>query len=116
MAWADVTDQATHSRSLGHEAVRLAAYDIIYGRIGQARLASPSREDLINLVRNNASRGLKRWTHETEPRTRKSAVARWDIENEYHVQNLLWAILAPVFPDVDDERKFALHRTRQTAR
>jgi hypothetical protein len=51
----------------------------------------------------NASRGLKRWTYETEPRTPKSAVARWDIENEYHVQNLLWTILAPVFPDVDDE-------------
>jgi hypothetical protein len=101
-AWTSVTEQSPHPHALGRDAVRLAAFDAIYGRIGQVRLASPSREDLINLIRN-ASRGLKRWTYETEPRTPKSAVARWDIENEYHVQNLLWTILAPVFPDVDDE-------------
>ena len=40
---------------------------------------------------------------EIAPRTRRSAVARWDIENEYHVQNLLWAVLAPLFLDVNDE-------------
>ena len=46
---------------------------------------------------------MKRWTFETESRTPKSAVARWDVENEYHVQNLLWTVLAPVFPDLEDE-------------
>jgi hypothetical protein len=25
------------------------------------------------------------------------------IDNEYHVQNMLWVILAPIFPDLDDE-------------
>jgi hypothetical protein len=101
-AWAAVADQTPYPHGLGRDAVRLAAFEIIYGRIGQVRLASPTREDLITLLRN-ASRGLKRWTYESVPRTSKSAVARWDVENEYHVQNFLWAILAPVFGDVDDE-------------
>jgi hypothetical protein len=46
---------------------------------------------------------MGRWTFELEKRTVNSAVARWDVENEYHVQNLLWAVLAPLFPDIDDE-------------
>jgi hypothetical protein len=102
-AWAAVAHQASYQPAPGRDAIRLAAFDIIYSRIGQVRLASPSRQDLISLMRN-ASRGLKRWTYETEPRTPKSAIARWDVENEYHVQNFLWAVLAPVFPDVDDEK------------
>ena len=28
---------------------------------------------------------------------------RWDIENEYHLQSLLWAVFAPIFDDLDDE-------------
>lgn len=28
---------------------------------------------------------------------------RWDIQHEYHVQSLLWAILRPVFPGLEDE-------------
>jgi hypothetical protein len=27
----------------------------------------------------------------------------WDVQNEYHVQNLLWVLFAPVFPDLEDE-------------
>ncbi len=48
---------------------------------------------------------LRRWTWEDQPRTtRRGAQARkWYIDNEYHVQNLLWMILAPIFPDLKDE-------------
>ena len=28
---------------------------------------------------------------------------QWDVQNEYHVQNLLYAVLAPLFPDLNDE-------------
>ena len=27
--------------------------------------------------------------------------SRWDVDNEYHVQDMLWVILAPVLPDFD---------------
>src|SRR5262249_2775445 len=46
---------------------------------------------------------LRPWTWEDKARTPTSANPRWDVENEYHVQNLLWTVMAPVFPDVDDE-------------
>lgn len=48
--------------------------------------------------------GLKRWTwEEGKGRTRNSDPIKWPIENEYHVQNLLYALLAPVFDDIADE-------------
>jgi hypothetical protein len=101
-AWSSATHLSRQKNTPGRDAVRLSVFDIILGRVGQVRLASPTREDLISLLRN-VSRGFKRWTYEDKPRTPKSEIGRWDVENEYHVQNLLWAIIAPVFADVDDE-------------
>lgn len=48
---------------------------------------------------------LQHWCWEEKPRTRKAGAkaVKWDIQNEYHVQDLLWTILAPVFPDLEDE-------------
>ena len=48
--------------------------------------------------------GLKRWTWEEEKgRTRNSDPVKWLIENEYHAQNLLYVLLAPIFDDIADE-------------
>ena len=48
--------------------------------------------------------GLMRWTWEEDKgRTRNSDPVKWPIENEYHVQNLLYALLAPIFDDIADE-------------
>ncbi len=48
--------------------------------------------------------GLKRWTWEEEKgRTRNSKPVQWLIDNEYHVQNLLYVLLAPTFDDIADE-------------
>tara|TARA_R110001599_G_C12263746_1_gene660630 strand:- start:1073 stop:2230 length:1158 start_codon:yes stop_codon:yes gene_type:complete len=48
--------------------------------------------------------GLKRWTSEKDKgRTRNSKPVNWLIENEYHVQNLLYVVLAPIFDDIADE-------------
>jgi hypothetical protein len=38
---------------------------------------------------------MKRWRWDDK--------IRWKIENEYHVQDLLWIILAPLFADLEDE-------------
>lgn len=101
-AWLASVQSCAIENVSGLDAVRLAAFDIISARLGQVRLASPTREDLVTLLRN-VSRAFKRWPYEEKPRTPRSAIARWDVENEYHVQSLLWAILAPVLSDVDDE-------------
>jgi hypothetical protein len=73
----------------------------------QAANAIPTQatvEDLITLLRAVPS-GLRRWTWEDRPRTKRrgATAVKWDVQNEYHVQNLLWALLAPIFPDLEDE-------------
>ncbi len=66
------------------------------------RTGANSIEDVATVLRG-AARSMRRWVWESKPRTPRSAVTRWGIENEYHVQDFLWVILAPIFPDLDDE-------------
>lgn len=47
--------------------------------------------------------GLKRWTWEDARRTRGAEPVKWRVENEYHVQNLLYILLGPIFNDIADE-------------
>lgn len=72
-----------------------------------AARAVPSRASIRDLIAvlEATSSALRRWTWEDQPRTRGQQVTpvRWDVQNEYHVQNLLWVILAPIFPDLEDE-------------
>jgi hypothetical protein len=64
------------------------------------RIAAIDGDDLIL---DDLRQATSAWTFETDKRTPKSRVARWEIENEYHVQNLMWAVLAPVLADLEDE-------------
>lgn len=58
--------------------------------------------DLLNFLKRIPI-GLKRWTWEDTGHTRSAVPVKWLIENEYHVQNLLYVLLAPIFDDVADE-------------
>lgn len=80
----------------------LRALDAVTERNLPARLGRLDPRDVLHVL-EGVQRSFRRWTWESAPRTRRSAVARWDIENEYHVQNILWAVLAPLFPDLNDE-------------
>lgn len=51
-------------------------------------------EDVCRLL-ERVPNSMKRW--------RWDGKIHWDIENEYHVQDLLWIILAPLIPDLEDE-------------
>ncbi|PCJ47358.1 MAG: hypothetical protein COA74_11600 [Gammaproteobacteria bacterium] len=59
-------------------------------------------KDLVNFL-ENLPVGLKRWTWEEKNRTPNSPPEKWGIHNEYHVQNLLYFVLAPIFGDITDE-------------
>lgn len=61
-----------------------------------------SFDDLVKFL-ENIPVGLKRWTWEEAGRTRGAKPVKWLIENEYHVQNLLYVMLAPIFNDIADE-------------
>jgi hypothetical protein len=89
-------------------ALRLAAFDWIRR---SAPVIVPHRATVqdVSTLLHGVSAGLRRWTWEDRPRTprRPDAHARkWDIDNEYHVQNLLYVLLAPMFPDLRDEENF----------
>ncbi len=85
-------------------AMRLSALEVINR---EAPVSSPNQwttEDVSGLLRR-FPRALERWTWEDKPMTsRQGAEARqWHIDHEYHVQNLLWGVLAPIFPDLEEE-------------
>jgi REase_DpnII-MboI len=61
-----------------------------------------SLDDLVEFL-GHIPVGLKRWTWEDKGRTRGAEPVKWQIENEYHVQNLLYVLLAPIFKDIADE-------------
>lgn len=85
-------------------ALRLAALDWVRR---STPIITPGRITVLQVAEmlRRVPFALRRWTWEHEPRTsRRGAQARkWHIDNEYHVQNLLWALLAPIFPDLKDE-------------
>jgi len=84
-------------------AIRLAALDWIRRDRPVCDLRTVTATDIGELLRRVPA-GLKKWTWEDAPRTKTSPAARqWHVENEYHVQNMLWLLLAPIFPDLIDE-------------
>jgi hypothetical protein len=58
---------------------------------------------LILRIMRNLAHGLKRWTWETASSSRGRPGMCWQIENEQHVQNLLWLALAPAVSGLRSE-------------
>jgi len=83
-------------------AAQISALAALVRESSTLRAGSSSAADVANLL-VGVGRSMRRWAWESKPRTPMSDVARWVIDNEYHVQDLLWAILSPTFPDLDDE-------------
>lgn len=61
-----------------------------------------SLDDLLGFL-EHIPVGLKRWTWEESGRTRGAEPVKWPVKNEYHVQNLLYVLLGPIFNDIADE-------------
>ncbi len=70
------------------------ALDALVSEAAQA--AIPSVHDVARLLRRTQG-ALKRWVWESKERRAGSGPAKWLIDNEYHVQDLLYAILNPVY-------------------
>jgi hypothetical protein len=95
--------QGTGETSYERAAIRLTALEYI---VRAAPTVVPSRisaQDLIRLLERFPA-GLRNWTWETKPRTPAGPIRKWHVDHEYHVQNMLWFLLAPIFPDLDDEQ------------
>ena len=68
----------------------------------ESAVAPTTVEELADILKRLPS-GLKHWTWELAPKTKNSKPRKWEIDHEYHVQNLLWFFLAPLFPDAQRE-------------
>jgi hypothetical protein len=86
----------------GEAVIRLASLDWIRRTRPTTNLQNVSVSELCSLLQRVAD-SLQYWTWESQARTKSSKPRRWEIDHEYHVQNLLWTILAPIFPDLISE-------------
>tara|TARA_R110000765_G_scaffold252568_2_gene353841 strand:+ start:10298 stop:11491 length:1194 start_codon:yes stop_codon:yes gene_type:complete len=88
------------------DATRRAAFQGVYEACAAALARLPVHgagvRELGELL-EGASRSMSHWTYEITQRVKGVAPQTWEINHEYHVQNLLWTILRPVFPDLVDE-------------
>lgn len=113
-AWSLISSLSGEDDGMTRAATQLAALTRLLRDASTLRPGSTTPADVARLL-SRVSHSLRRWAWDEAPRTLRSAAARWEVENEYHVQDLLWVILAPVFPDLDDEewlRSLGQHHPR----
>jgi len=65
----------------------------------------PTIEQLISFL-NNLPSALKRWPWEDKAKTSTGTLQKWDLQNEYHVQSIIYFLLAPIFSDIEHEFYF----------
>lgn len=84
--------------------IRLAVLDWLTNAAPVIDLKTMTPDDVAKLLHRVQSSFL-RWVWEEKPRVKKAgAIPRqWHIDNEYHVQSILWTILSPIFPDLKEE-------------
>lgn len=90
----------------GFEAgLRLAAIDWAVQRAMDFDLAALTLTD-VAAVLHRVPTAFQRWTWEEKPRTAKQGAQarRWHIENEYHFQSMLYAVLKPLIPALEEEQ------------
>jgi hypothetical protein len=79
-------------------ATQKRALDWLMGSRPTLGVAQPTIDEVVRLL-GRVEHSMRRWAWDDKRRTRSGGTAKWDILHEYHVQDLLWTILAPLFPD-----------------
>jgi hypothetical protein len=94
----DLSDIRATLRLTAFAWIRRAAPVVVPGRIAVA--------DVVRLL-ERVPAGLRRWAWEERPRIKSGEARKWHVDHEYHVQDVLYFLLAPVFPDLKDEEYFS---------
>ena len=84
-------------------AVNRAIFDYCAASLAALAIGSAGVAELISILEGLAQ-SMSHWTYETNTRVKSVDPQRWEIDHEYHVQNLLWTLLRPVFSDLVDEQ------------
>lgn len=81
----------------------LAALSRVKARVVRSIRTDEMTIDDVFALLGNVTRSLRDWTWEENPRTKTGTPRQWHVDNEYHVQDLLWVVLAPLFSDLESE-------------
>lgn len=83
-------------------AIQLASLEFIRRKAPVLLPGRATPQQVAELLRGIPS-ALRKWTWEERSRTGRGEARKWHIDHEYHVQNLLWTVLAPIFSDLVEE-------------
>lgn len=100
-----VSQSITGETDLVKTACRVSALHYLTHKLPAISLSKPSIEQLQTILENIAL-AFKRWPWEDKPKTSKGTPQKWDLQNEYHVQSLVYFLLSPIFPDIEHEFYF----------
>lgn len=101
-AWNLIAGLGCSDDGMARAATQAVALRFLVTESSLLRTGTSSIADVANVL-SGLKRSMRRWVWESKARTPRSAVARWVVDNEFHVQDMLWVVLSPVFPDLDDE-------------
>jgi hypothetical protein len=86
-------------------ACRLTTLSILTSNLPTISINRPTVEQLIEMLANVPS-AFKRWPWENKAKTSTGVAQKWDLQNEYHVQSIIYFLLAPIFQDIEHEFYF----------
>ena len=84
-------------------AVNRAVFEQCAAALAAVRIVGAGATGLVSILEGIAQ-SMSHWTYETSGRVKGAVPQQWEIDHEYHVQNLLWTLLRPVFSDLVDEQ------------
>ena len=84
-------------------AVNRAIYEQCVASLAALPIVGTGVAGLISILEGLAQ-SMSHWTYEKSVRVKGVKLQQWEIDHEYHVQNLLWTLLRPVFSDLVDEQ------------
>ncbi len=101
-AWAEMVTHCGEMDAV-QIAVNRSVFELCAASLAAMPIAGTGVEGLISILEGLAQ-SMSHWTYESRVRVRGITPQQWEIDHEYHVQNLLWTLLRPVFSDLVDEQ------------
>ena len=101
-AWAEMIAHCANGDPV-QVAVNRAVFEQCAASLAALPIVGAGVAGLISILEGLAQ-SMSHWTYESSVRVKSVTPQRWEVEHEYHVQNLLWTLLRPVFSDLVDEQ------------
>ncbi len=90
------------NRDVAKQCVGLSVFNCAAAALAALPVNGAGVESLSQLL-DNISQSMSHWTFEERRRVKGREPRKWHIDHEYHVQNLLWTVLKPIYQDLVDE-------------